>query len=417
MRVVIEPSTIKGSIRAPRSKSHAIRLIMSSLIAPTEIYDLPLSDDVQAALRAAKALGTVVEIAGDRVRLIPRERRPERTSLNAGGSATVLRFAIALAATLGIEFELDGDETLRRRPLNAIYEALKVRGVQMTSSRLPLKISGKLPDAYIEIRGSESSQYVSGFMLAFCLQGEGKISIVPPLVSKSYIYMTAEVLKLYGCSTSINETEIRVVRESAPKTVVERVWGDHALASFYAASALATGGSLTISDLPQPRDYPGDHSIVEIYRRIGAVSEYIDGVWRVEAREPYSPIEVDFEDFPDLPLAVAPLTALAEGCSKLSGVSRLRIKESDRIEAIVDTLGSFGIDVVYSNNSLTICGSKNRLRSQVSVNSLGDHRVAMMATVLALKVGGVIEEAECVNKSNPAFWEDLTKVGGRIRIE
>ncbi|MEM1873665.1 MAG: 3-phosphoshikimate 1-carboxyvinyltransferase [Acidilobaceae archaeon] len=417
MRAFIEPSVVRGVLTAPRSKSHAIRLIMASLIAPTEIEGIQLSGDVEAALRVVEAFGARVELVGDRARVTPPQSIPREVRVHVGGSATTLRIALAIAATLGVSFEVDGDETLRRRPLDALREALADTGVRFSNSRLPLRVEGRLADSRVEIRGSESSQYITGFMIAFCMLGNGEISVVPPLVSKSYVYMTSEVLSLFGCSTRISETKVEVARTFSPRIVKERVWGDYALASFYAVSALTTGGSLTILDLPEPRSYFGDHSIVKIYERMGAVSEYSSGSWRVESRSEYEAVAEDFEDAPDLPLSVAPLAALARGCSELSGVSRLAIKESDRVRAVAHVLRSFGVDVEYTGGALRICGSAEKLKQQVSVQSFKDHRVAMMAAALALRVGGVVEEADSVNKSNPRFWSDLASVGGRIRLE
>lgn len=417
MRAVIEPSVIRGSLRAPRSKSHAIRLIFSSIISPTEILDLPLSGDVLAALRVVEGLGVRVKLSENRAVLEPGERRPGELRVNVGGSATALRMAIALAATLGVRLEIDGDESLRRRPLDAIYETLVDAGLKVTSSRLPLRVEGRLEGDIVEVRGSESSQYISGFMIAFCMLGGGEIRVKPPLVSRSYVYMTGEVLKLYGCVSEISETRVRVSAGTSRGLVREKVWGDYALAAFYAASALTTGGSLVLRDLPPPPGYFGDHSIVDLFREMGAESRFSEGDWVVRAASDYSPVDADFEDAPDLPLSVVPVAAIAGGCSRLRGVSRLRIKESDRLEAVSLVLSELGVEVESSSGVLVVCGDKRRLRPWRVLESLGDHRVAMMAAALAARVGGVVEGAECVSKSNPGFWRDLESAGGRVRLE
>ncbi len=415
MRARIERSVIRGTIRAPRSKSHAIRLIFASLLSPVEISDLEYSGDVEAALRAVKALGVAIE--GNRLK--PGGSPSIRSrDIYLGGSATSLRFLIPIIAVIGGRATIDGDQSLRRRPLDAIARALGGRGVEIPSNRLPVTVEGKLDDMWIKIAGWESSQYISGFMIAFCLAGSGKIYIEPPIVSKSYIHLTREVLASFGCFSKISDNVIEIERGEKPGLVRARVEGDYALASFYAVSALTTGGHLEIKDLPRPRDYIGDHSIVDIYRNMGAESFYTDRAWIVSASDQYRAIDIDIDDMPDLGLSIAPLAAISNGVSRLQGTRRLRIKESDRIASIINVLGSFGVKAwLDRDDEILVEGRSDGGIRYAEISCMNDHRVAMMAAPLALKAGGTVYGAECVNKSNPDFWKDLIYIGGRISIE
>lgn len=414
MKVYLERSKVSGRLKAPRSKSHAIRLIFSSLLSPVEIEDLPLSDDVRAAIRAVEALG--VRISGTRFETKDMPRIVNER-IYVGGSATTLRILIPIITVIGGRVYIDGDYTLRRRPLDAIVEATRDRGVNISSTKLPIVVEGRLDDNWVKIKGSESSQYISGYMIAFCLKGYGDIYIDPPIVSKSYIYLTRDVLRDFGCNTTIDINKISVERVENPRIVKRKVEGDYALSSFYVASALVTGGSIEIYDLPQPRDYFGDHSIMEIYRSMGAYSEYTDGSWHAKANDEYSAISINIEDAPDLGPSIAPVAAMANGITRIGGVERLRIKESNRIETIINTLKSFNIRASYREGFLEIEGQRNIDLKEVIIDCGGDHRIAMMASALVLKIGGVIENAECVNKSNPSFWNDLRLIGGVLRIE
>jgi len=415
MRIRIESSTISGSIRAPRSKSHAIRLVFSSLISPVEIEDLPHSEDVAASIRAVEALG--VRVRGSRFEMdgIP-SIRVER--IYVGGSATTLRMLIPIVSVIGGRIYIEGDQTLRRRPLDAIVEAIRGRGVHITSTRVPVLVEGKLDGNWIEIRGSESSQYISGYMVAFCLKGGGEIFLEPPIVSKSYIYLTQEVLREFGCYVEVKGDRVTISGVDTHRGVIrKRVEGDYALSSFYAVSALVAGGSLEILDLPPPKGYFGDHSIVEIYREMGAHSIYTEGRWEVRSTDSYRAIHVDIEDTPDLGPSIAPLAAVSRGVTRIYGAERLRIKESDRVAAIVNVLGRFGVEARYSGGAIEIEGRPSRVIGPAVVECGGDHRVAMMAASLALRAGGAIDGAQCVNKSNPGFWRDLVSIGGRLGIE
>ncbi len=415
MKIHIERSIISGSIKAPRSKSHAIRLIFASLLSPVEIIDLPRSEDVDAAIRAVKALGVNVN---NNIFELEGKVSIKNDNIYLGGSATSLRILIPVIAVIGGRAIIDGDHSLRRRPLDAITKALNGRGVKISSNRLPVTVEGRLDDTWIRIAGWESSQYISGFMIAFCLSGGGEIYIEPPIVSKSYIYLTREVLMDFGCYSEISGNTIKVERREKTRFVRAKVEGDYALASFYAVSALTTGGQLEILDLPEPKQYIGDHLIVEIYRNMGAESIYIDKTWIVSASNLYRGIEVDIEDIPDLGLSIAPLAAISNGVTRIKGAGRLKIKESDRIASIISVLGSFGVRAWASNDSeILIEGNSDSEIEPAEISCMNDHRVAMMATPLALRSGGIIHGAECVNKSNPRFWEDLVSIGGRVRIE
>ncbi|MEM0438529.1 MAG: 3-phosphoshikimate 1-carboxyvinyltransferase [Sulfolobales archaeon] len=415
MKVRVERSIITGAVRAPRSKSHAIRLIFASLLSPVEIIDLPRSDDVDAAIRAVKALGVSVN---NNIFGLVGNASIKNENIYLGGSATSLRILIPVIAVIGGKVNIDGDHSLRRRPLNAIVQALSGRGVKISSNRLPATVEGRLDDTWIRIAGWESSQYISGFMIAFCLSGSGKIYIEPPIVSRSYIYLTKEVLMDFGCYSEISGNTIEVERKEKIRFVRAKVEGDYALASFYAASALTTGGRLEILDLPEPKQYIGDHLIVEIYRNMGAESIYVDKTWIVSASSQYRAVDVDIEDIPDLGLSIAPLAAISNGVTRIKGAGRLKIKESDRIASIISVLDSFGVRAWTNNDSeIFIEGRSNNNVKPAEISCMNDHRVAMMATPLALKAGGTIYGAECVNKSNPRFWEDLVSIGGRVRIE
>lgn len=408
----ILPSRISGRVRAPRSKSHAIRLIFSSLLGSVEILDLPGSSDVEAALKAVKALGVLV--SGNRL------SRPERLGIvsdrvNLMGSATALRIFIPVAASVGGRILVDGDESLRRRPLDAIIRSLGEKGVVFSSTRLPLVMEGRVRDPEFTIDGWESSQYISGLIYAAHILGGGRVRIRPPVVSRSFINLTIETLEALGSEIRFRGLEIEV---EPPKDLRgpfrARVEGDYALSSFYAASALLTGGRVLIEDLPPPRRYFGDHSILEIYREMGAVSLYRDGAWYAQASDSYKPVGVSVEDAPDLAPSIAPVASVTGGVTVIRGTERLRIKESDRAESIVSTLRSFGVEAWAGKGFLAIRGSEP---SRGSVRCPNDHRIAMLAAALATRCGGDVENPGCVDKSNPGFWDDLRSLGGAVVFE
>jgi 3-phosphoshikimate 1-carboxyvinyltransferase len=408
MEVSVGPSRVEGRVEAPPSKSWGIRTIFYSLINRVTLSEVPNSDDIAAAINAVKALGVKVEDGSFEF-----EEPSSRGYAFVGGSATTLRMLLPVAMVLGVELEVDGDESLRRRPLNEIVNLARRHGLEVTSERLPLKIKGELKEEEVEISGAESSQYVSGFMFAFAVRGHGRIRVLPPVSSKSYIMMTAELLTSQGVKVEIERDdvwEITVARGN-PRPYEGKVRGDFALASFYAIASSVTGGRIEISGLYDPPSYFGDHSVVNLMAEAGVKSAVRNGTWIAEG-EPERGLRVNVDDAPDLAVSIAALAPFARTETVIEGVERLRIKESDRITTIISTLKAFGGRARYDGRLVI---EPSRLREGV-IECPNDHRIAMLAAVLALPAGGKVLKAECVNKSNPRFWDDLKGLGARITI-
>jgi len=414
MKAIISNSKISGKIRAPRSKSHAIRLIFSSLLCNQRIIDIPNSKDVQIAIDVIKKLG--VEIKGNEY-FYKNDLKAKEASFYLGGSATSLRFLIPILSVIGGTYLLDGDEYLRNRPLRAIYESLNKVGIRISSDKLPLRLEGKLLKDEIEIRGDESSQYISGFMYAFSIKGNGKIKILGHLSSKSYVFLTKEVLEEIGVKVKISNQEIEVYREESNREISRKVQGDFLLSSFYTAASLITEGNIEIHDLPKPKSYFGDHSIHEIYKNMNANSEFINDSWICNYKKELNSIDIDIDDAPDLAPSIAAIASISNGITKLRNVSRLAFKESNRINSIKSILNQFGVHAYLEGNTLCIEGIESGKLRNTTIESFNDHRIVMLSAVLALRNGGKIIGAEAVNKSNPEFWNDLMKIGGRIKIE
>jgi len=409
MLVEIRPSKIEGRIKAPQSKSYGIRLILYSILKESRLENLVYSDDVKVAVDVVKALG--ITVSGSAFK---REKELKVPSyLYFGGSATTLRMSIPIIAVLGGEVTIDGDESLRKRPLTAIVNALKGQ-VSFSSSYLPTKMSGKLKENYVKIDGNESSQYISGFIYAFSMIGGGEIEIVPPISSKSYIYLTAELINTLGGNVKIKDNKVYVDKGDF-KPYIGKVPGDYALASFYASASIVTGGSLIVEDVYEIPSFEGDHSIVNFYEEMGAESYVKEGKWFVKSSSKLKGIEVNVDDFPDLAPSIASIAPFAGTKTIIRGVRRLKIKESNRIVTISETLSAFNVKVNYNDEEIIIFPSSELKEAKVFCPN--DHRIAMMVSVLSFKVGGIIDNAECVNKSNPNFWKDLISLGGNIIVK
>jgi len=391
LEIDIEKSIIHGRIQAPQSKSLAIRVAFLSLL--TEVNtDFWNSNDIIAAINAVKAI-----------------RRGDNY-IYVGGSATTLRILIPIVVALKRKVTIDGDETLRKRPISAIRKALKK--ASFSSDFLPVTIYGEL-ERETKIEGWESSQYITGLIYAYHLLGEGIIDIIPPISSLSYIHMTIDLFNKLGSKIEMEGNTI-YIKSSKLSCYNTKIPGDYLLSSFYAIASLITSGRIEIENLYSPPNYFGDHSIMEILGRMGAKSYYYDNKWIVESSKEYYPIEIDLNDSPDMAISISALSAVSKGTSILRNIDRLKIKESNRVQTIIETLKAFNIKSSYSDGNILIFGSKPSRGKVVCPN---DHRIAMLAADLATYSGGEILNAECVNKSNPNFWEDLKLLGGKISIK
>ncbi len=412
MRVRVRRSVVRGIVEAPPSKSWAIRLILLASIADgeSEILNVPEADDVKAALNMAKALGASIEYSNGVVRV-----RPMISNCGGyaylGGSGTTLRIGLALASLCRNPITIDGDDTLRSRPIEDLVKALRALGASVAGDRLPLTVRGPVRGGLVEIRGDVTSQYVSGLMFLGSMVGL-KIIVKGRLVSRQYPELTARILNEHGCLVEPIEGGY-VVNPCRPRPVNRHVPGDYALSAFYSTSALATGGWVKVTNLPAPMGL-GDDSIVDILGMMGAKSTYTDGSWIVEPGDSLKGIEVDLADAPDLAPVVASIAPFTQGVSKVTGVEHLAYKESNRLLTIVDTLRAFGVDASYQGG-IVIKGSSTH---GAYVKCPNDHRIAMMAGVLGLASIGetIIDDAECVSKSNPQYWASLKALGGYVEV-
>ncbi len=402
MKAEVSPSLIDGTVKAPQSKSIAIRLLFASLLGDVKLENLQHSEDVDAAFNAISRIRKAINSSETNI-----------GTVDVKGSGTTLRMLLPVLAFLGKECTIQGDETLQKRPVGVMKSWLESNDISVSSDHIPLTISGKISSHIVEISGSESSQYISGIIYGLLLTGGGMIKLVPPVRSASYIEMTCAVLNSLGCSIQYKELEIDVQPLKATIKFQGEVPGDFLLSSFYAAAALITNGKVEITGLSNPKWSEGDSRIVDVMRSSGADS-YLEGdTWHVSGRGDFLPFRENVEDSPDMAVSLAALTSVSKGEYNILGTHLLGIKESDRIKSISMVLKAFGIDV-STEDGLKITNTENW--NFGLVKDWKDHRIAMLGTVLALRSGGLINGAESVTKSNPGFYDDLIRLGAKITL-
>ena len=375
------------------------------------LINLGLYDDTRAALQVAADLGAEVEAGTDGTTYTVRGGlRPHAQAIHIGESGLAARLFTPIAALCGERITITGRGSILRRPLAMMEKPLRTLGAKVTSEGgyLPIRIEGPLHGGAVSVDGSLSSQFITGLLMALPLAERDTTLTVHNLKSRPYIDMTLSLLGTFGIDVKHNEYRqffIEGRQRYAPARY--NVEGDWSGASCLLVAG-ATTGEVTVRNL-NPVSLQADMAIVDALTRAGAqITTTTDSV--TVRRSPLHAFEFDATHCPDLFPALAALAAAADGVSTIRGTSRLLHKESNRAEAIREEYAKVGIEVDISEEDvMRIRGGKIR---PARVSSHDDHRMAMSMAVSALRCDGqiTIENAECVAKSYPGFFEDLEKI-------
>ncbi len=407
-----------GTIRAIASKSQAHRLLIGAALAagPSRILCAETSDDIDATVRCLDALGAKVKYDGGGYDILPIPRPvPGERVLDCGESGSTLRFLLPVACALGAGATFRMGGRLPSRPLSPLYEELTGHGCALSmSGKSPLYTGGQLSGGRYRIPGNISSQFISGLLLALpLLKEDSLIEVGGAVESRPYVDMTLACLKTFGIGVRMNAHSFTVPgnqRYNAPGALA--VEGDWSNAAFWLSLGAVGGGSVTVAGL-DPSSPQGDKAIMTFLERFGARVS-VDGGTVTVSRGDLHGIDIDAGDTPDLVPVLAAVAAVSRGRTVISNAGRLRLKESDRLKAVTETLSGLGADITQTDDGLILSG-KPELRGGV-VSSHGDHRIAMTAAVVSTVCRGAvtIKGAEAVGKSYPGFFADFAALGGGI---
>jgi 3-phosphoshikimate 1-carboxyvinyltransferase len=314
-------------------------------------------------------------------------------------------------AARGGNYTFIGHGKLMDRPNDELLGSLSAHGVSWEKTDR-INISGKLTAGEYRIRGDISSQYVSGLLMALAtLGGDSTITLLTPLSSAPYVDITLEVLSNYGIKIVRTDSGYFIKGGQKFKGNVTPE-GDWSNAAFFIALG-ALSGKTEVFGLNLD-SVQGDRDILKILKLADAKIETADDTVTVY-KSSLKAFTVDAEDCPDLVPITAVIAACAKGTSIIKNVSRLKIKESDRIESTIVTLDAFGIRAEYTDGNLIVYGGTPKAGE---IDSYNDHRIVMSAAVLATVCQGtsVIKNAQAVEKSYPTFFKDLESVGGKVNV-
>jgi 3-phosphoshikimate 1-carboxyvinyltransferase len=416
LNVTVKPSTVSGRVTAPPSKSMTHRaLTLAALARGRSTIRNPLTaDDTEATARVLGDLGVEVTRGGE-WRVDGGELHAPTCDLHCGESGTTLRFMSAICALVDGDCRLTGGPSLSSRPIGPLLDALTHLGVASESrgGLPPVTINGNghIKGGEARLPGDVSSQFVSALLtVAPLAQSPVKITLTTRLESKPYVAMTLDAMRLFGVEAEHSREITRLAAPLKPyRATTVTVEGDWSSAAYpLAAGALA--GDATVKEL-NTESTQADRAILHLLAEMGAeTTRRGDAVTAQLSR--LRGIEADLSDCPDLFPIVSALCAAAEGESRLTGLTRLRLKESDRVAAMAEGLTRMGAEVSYDADTATIRGGALH---GATIDPWGDHRIAMSLAVLALRAGETkITDAGCVSKSYPGFWRDLASIGGSV---
>jgi 3-phosphoshikimate 1-carboxyvinyltransferase len=359
------------------------------------IKNIELSEDILATLDCLRALGAFVELTDGTITVggLNPDRFPEGASLFCRESGSTLRFFIPICLLCGKQISLFGSERLLARPQSVYEELCSENGFLFARDSEKITLRGNLAAGDYTVRGDVSSQFITGLIFALVLiGGKSRIIITEACESRSYIDLTVKALRDFGADIEFADNEIKINGDIKPENRELSVEGDYSNAAFFEALNVF-GGNVKITGLDK-ESLQGDR----VYSEIFAMKK----------------TDYNLEDCPDLaPVAFAVAAYLGGG--SFSGTRRLKIKESDRAEAMKTELAKFGIELTVLDNEVFVSGKLTP--PSATLYGHNDHRIVMALSVLSTVTGGVIEGAEAVSKSLPDFFARLNALNVKTEVE
>lgn len=415
---------VEGTVRVPGDKSLSHRALLLAALGggPSRVQGVLQSHDVHSTAGVLRALGVdVPALAPDVVvhGVGLRGLREPTTDLDCGNSGTTARLMAGVVAGAGVRARFVGDASLSRRPMRRIAAPLEAMGAGVhlaPHGGLPMTVEGGPLHRVEWVSEVASAQVKSAVLLAALVAGVDAV-VIEPERSRDH---TERMLAARGVDIQVEGTRVRITPQASLPPLDVTVPGDPSSAAFFAGlTAAAAGGSIT---LPNIGTNPTRIGFFEVLRAMGASVTFTDP--RDEGGEPTATLVVESGGalrgtrvpphlvpsmIDELPL-LACLAARADGETVITGAAELRVKESDRIAAVVQNLRALGVDAEELPDGMRIVGGAHPLRGVVATH--GDHRLAMAFGVLGALAGGgiTIDDPSCVAVSYPGFWDDLRRV-------
>lgn len=418
MRVSVSSSFLKGVVKAPPSKSLAHRALICAALArgkKTVIDNIELNNDVRATLSCLCAIGVKYNYNEYKLTLYAPENYNDNAELFCMESGSTLRFLIPVMSALGISCKFDGSGRLSQRPYKMLADEMENHGVEFSAKKgLPFNIKGQLRPGIYTLKGDESSQYISGLLFALpLLKGDSRIIIKGKIESKGYIDLTVQMLARF--SVLIEKTNDGYYIKGNQHYVSDGFEneGDYSQAAFFLCAGVLNG-DIEITMLKRD-SLQADVEILDILKKMNGEISFTDCGIKAE-KSKLLPVKYDFSQCPDIAPVVAATAACIKGRSVLTGLKRLKLKESDRLTAMCNMVNSIGAFARISGEDTLIIDGNEDMKKGV-VCGYNDHRIVMSAAIAGVTAEEIIvTDAEAVNKSYGGFFDDYSGLGGNVNV-
>jgi 3-phosphoshikimate 1-carboxyvinyltransferase len=419
--MIVTPVRIENvnlKMPAPPSKSYTHRALITAALGSGKSTILhPLdAEDTRLTIDAIRALGVPIAVTPGRITIEGCNGHfPARTAitLDLDNSGTSLRLLTSLALLSSHAVTLTGSPRMQERPIGPLARALGAMGGSVRFGKNfgypPLEVQGELRGGRVTIDGSMSSQFISSILLvAPYAEREIDVIVPAPPASQSYLDITLDVMEKFGARVSRQGYQQFTVSNRDHYTGrTYGIEGDYSSASYFFALAAICGGRVTVTGLA-PASVQGDRRLTGALSQMGCTVTYGSNSVTVERSGTLNGITCDMSPSPDTVQTLCMVAAVASTPTTITGISHLKFKESDRISSTAERLRLLGGDVQVSEDSITIMPAPLH---GGSIDPVNDHRTAMSFAVLGCGIGGVtIQNAGCVDKSFPGFWEQLAGV-------
>ena len=420
MNCKIQKSKLSGRIICPANKSYTHRAIFLAALSDGKsiVKKILKSNDTLATISACRGFGVEVEEVENNVTIKNTiDSTVQNSMINAENSGTTIRIAIAIAALSGGNTTLTGDESLRKRPMQPILDALETMKVKTESDdgKPPIHINGKIEGNEISIKGDISSQFISALLIIAPRLPEGLIiNVEGELVSKPYVELTIAIMKKFGVVVQVEQKFKRyVVSHQIYKPTTFSIPSDFSNLALLLAANVLLGDGLTIEislgDMPQ-----GDEAIIDILERLGVNVTLEDDIITTKSPTILRGGKFDLSDTPDLLPAIAILALKSEKPIELFNVKHARYKETDRIKILSQELRKIGLDIEEKEDGMIL--KKTAELHPAELNSENDHRMFMAFSIVGMFVGDcTVSDPDAVKVSYPEFISNMKNAGADFK--
>lgn len=417
---------LNAVVEIPGSKSYTNRALIIAALADGKsiLNNLLYSDDTKYMMESLEKLG--VEFIKEEKRIIVKGcggkfNNAKNIELFCGIAGTTSRFLTGLAALIGEEIILSGEGKILERPIGELVDGLRQISTEIEylgkDGSLPLKINGKnINGNEIAIKGNVSSQYFTSLlMIAPMLKNGLKIKVIGEQVSKSYIDITVDIMREFGVEVINNDYKEYIVKAGQSYRAKEyNIEGDWSSASYFCCIGALYRGQITIKNLNN-NSVQGDKEFPKLIEKTGAEVFYNNGGITIKGSSKIKSLEIDMEQMPDTAMSMAILLSFADDVSKITGLSTLKAKETDRLLAMKNELAKIGVESEIGNDYIIIHGGNPKVQKDAEIETYHDHRIAMSLAIAGSKIDNiVIQNPDVVSKSFANFWDTLKQIGVNI---